>query len=87
MHRIVALAAAVVLVPTAAAIPPRKGLFVPGKSLGGLRLGMTPPQVRAALDDDERAQFEAHLREELERRPLVPMRVASVYLRAVKPDA
>jgi arsenite methyltransferase len=44
-------------------------------------------ELRAALDDDERAQFEAHLREELERRPLVPMRIASVYLRAVKPDA
>jgi hypothetical protein len=48
VRRILALAAAVVLVPTAAATPPRKGLFVPGKSLGGLRLGMTPAQVRAA---------------------------------------
>jgi arsenite methyltransferase len=44
-------------------------------------------ELRAALDDDERAEFEAHLRGELERRPLVPMHVARVYLRAVKPDA
>jgi hypothetical protein len=44
-------------------------------------------ELRAALDDDERAEFEAHLRKELERRPLVPVRMASVYLRAVKPDA
>jgi len=44
-------------------------------------------ELRAALDDDERAEFEAHLRQEIERRPLVPMRMASVYLRAVKPDA
>jgi SAM-dependent methyltransferase len=44
-------------------------------------------ELAAALDDDERAEFEAHLRAELERRPLVPTRMASVYLRAVKPDA
>lgn len=42
------LAATVVLVPVAAAAPPRKGVFAPGKSLGGLRLGMTPAQVKAA---------------------------------------
>ena len=30
------------------AAPPRAGLLVPGKSLGGLRLGMTQAQVRAA---------------------------------------
>ena len=48
MRRILALAAALLLVPTAAGTPPRKGVFVPGKSLGGLRLGMTPAQVRAA---------------------------------------
>jgi arsenite methyltransferase len=44
-------------------------------------------ELRTALDDGERAEFEAHLRKELERRPLVPVRIASVYLRAVKPDA
>ena len=44
-------------------------------------------ELHAALDDDERAEFEAHLRAELERRPVVPMHVARVYLRAVKPDA
>jgi hypothetical protein len=32
----------------AAAAPPRAGVFVPGVSLGGLRLGATPAQVRAA---------------------------------------
>ena len=32
----------------AAALPPRAGTFEPGKSLGGLRLGLTPAQVRAA---------------------------------------
>jgi arsenite methyltransferase len=44
-------------------------------------------EIAAALDDEERAEFEAHLRAELARRPLVPTRMASVYLRAVKPDA
>jgi arsenite methyltransferase len=44
-------------------------------------------EIAAALDGEERAAFEAHVREELARRPLVPMRMASVYLRAVKPDA
>jgi hypothetical protein len=48
VRRILALAAALIVVPTAAATPPRKGLFAPGRSLGGLRLGMTPAQVRAA---------------------------------------
>jgi arsenite methyltransferase len=43
-------------------------------------------ELAAALDDEERAEFEAHLREELAHRPLVPMRMASVYLRAVKPN-
>lgn len=32
----------------AGAAPPRNGVFEPGRSLGGLRLGMTPAQVRAA---------------------------------------
>ena len=44
-------------------------------------------EIAAALDDDERAEFEAHLRAVLARRPLVSMRMASVYLRAVKPGA
>jgi hypothetical protein len=33
---------------SAAAAPPRAGLFVPGLSLGGIRLGMTEAQVRHA---------------------------------------
>jgi hypothetical protein len=33
---------------TAAAAPPRAGVLDPGRSLGGLRLGATPAQVRAA---------------------------------------
>ena len=32
----------------AAAAPPRAGVLIPAKSLGGLRLGMTQAQVRAA---------------------------------------
>ena len=45
----VVLAATVLAVAaSAAAAPPRAGLFVPGVSLGGLRLGMTPAQVRRA---------------------------------------
>src|SRR2546423_4302532 len=48
MRRMLVVAAALVLAASAAAAPPRKGLFVPGRSLGGLRLGMTPAQVRAA---------------------------------------
>lgn len=41
-------------------------------------------ELRATLDDDERAEFEAHLREELERTTLVPVRFATVYLRGLK---
>jgi arsenite methyltransferase len=41
-------------------------------------------ELRATLDDDERAEFEAHLRAELERTEFVPTRFATVYLRAVK---
>ena len=41
-------------------------------------------ELRATLDEDERAEFEAYLREELERTTLVPARWATVYLRAVK---
>lgn len=46
------LAAAVLLAlawPAASGgAPPRAGVFEPGRSLGGLQLGMTPAQVRAA---------------------------------------
>jgi hypothetical protein len=43
-------AAAIVLAGSASSATalPRNGLFEPGRSLGGLRLGMTPAQVRAA---------------------------------------
>lgn len=44
------LAAAVAT--AASAKPPPAGLLIPGKSLGGLRLGMTPAQVRAAWGSD-----------------------------------
>ena len=44
-------------------------------------------EIAAALEGEERAEFEAHLQAELARCPLVPLRMASVYLRAVKPDA
>jgi len=36
------------LAPTSVATPPAAGLVVPGKSFGGLSLGATPVQVRAA---------------------------------------
>ena len=39
------LLAALVLVGTAHAAPPRQGLLVPGRSLGGVTLGMTGAQV------------------------------------------
>jgi hypothetical protein len=41
-------AAALVALPAAAATPPRAGLVVPGRSLGGIELGATEGQVRAA---------------------------------------
>jgi hypothetical protein len=44
----VAVVLALALPALAAAAPPQAGVFVPGRSLGGLRLGMTPAQVRAA---------------------------------------
>src|SRR5206468_2481751 len=47
--RLLAVAAAALAVASAAAAaPPRAGLFVPGVSLGGLRIGMTPARVRGA---------------------------------------
>lgn len=39
---------ALALAASANATPPRSGVLVAGKSLGGLRLGATQPQVRAA---------------------------------------
>jgi hypothetical protein len=39
---------AIAAAPAAAATPPKRGLLVPGRSLGGLRLGMTEAQVRGA---------------------------------------
>ena len=39
---------ALLLAAPAAATPPRAGVVVPGVSLGGLALGMTPAQVRSA---------------------------------------
>jgi hypothetical protein len=47
MRLAVALVAAFVAVPVAAAAPPRTGVLAPGKTLGGLALGATPTQVRA----------------------------------------
>jgi hypothetical protein len=40
-------AAAVALAVPASAAPPRSGLFVPGETLGGVRLGMTEQDVLA----------------------------------------
>ena len=48
---VVATALAILAAPSATGVataPPRPGVFDPGRSLGGLRLGMTPAQVRAA---------------------------------------
>ena len=49
---ILALLVVAVAAPAAAALPPRHGVLAPGHSLGGLRLGMTPAQVRAAWGSD-----------------------------------
>ncbi len=48
MRLALALAATFVVIPTAAAAPPRNGVLVPGERLGGLALGAAPAQVRAA---------------------------------------
>ena len=47
MRALAAVLVALLLAGTAAAAPPRAGLFVPSRSLGGVRLGMTPGQVKA----------------------------------------
>jgi hypothetical protein len=48
MRAFPAVLAALVLITTAEAAPPRPGVLVPGKSLGGIALGWSPAQVRAA---------------------------------------
>jgi hypothetical protein len=48
MRGLIVLLAALVLAASAAAAPPRAGVVVPGKTLGGLALGATRAQVRAA---------------------------------------
>jgi hypothetical protein len=45
-------AAALAAASVAAAAPPRAGTLVPGRSLGGIRLGETADAVRAALGRD-----------------------------------
>jgi hypothetical protein len=52
MRIIAAAALAGILAAAAAAKPPPAGLLVPGTSLGGLRIGITPAQVRAAWGSD-----------------------------------
>ncbi len=47
MRAFVVLLAALVLTASAAASPPRAGILVPGRSLGGLSLGVTPGRVRS----------------------------------------
>lgn len=48
MRVAVVVAAAAIAVSAASAAPPRAGVLVPDRSLGGLALGATPSQVRAA---------------------------------------
>lgn len=48
MSRLAVIVAILAFAGPAAAAPPRQGVLVPGKSLGGLRLGATPAQVKAA---------------------------------------
>jgi hypothetical protein len=48
MRGLLAVSAALVVTATAAAAPPRGGLVVPGRSLGGLELGVTRAEVRDA---------------------------------------
>ena len=49
MRLVAACAAALALASVAAAAPPREGTLVPGRSLGGVRLGESAAAVRAAL--------------------------------------
>lgn len=58
MRRLAALAlgAALALAAPTAAQPPPAGVLVPGKSLGGLHLGMTPAQVTAAWGEHGRCR-------------------------------
>jgi hypothetical protein len=44
----IAAVAAIAMIPSSTAAPPRQAEFVPGGSLAGVRLGMTPPQVLQA---------------------------------------
>jgi hypothetical protein len=46
-----ALVGAALVVAQAAGAPPRAGLFVPGETLGGVRLGMTEQEVLKAWGD------------------------------------
>lgn len=48
MRLAVALAVAAIAASAASAAPPRAGVLVPGKSLGGLTLGATTAEARAA---------------------------------------
>ncbi|MFN2469228.1 MAG: hypothetical protein ABR521_13995 [Gaiellaceae bacterium] len=52
MKLLACTAAALAAATVAAAKPPPAGVLVPGRSLGGLHLGMTPAQVRAAWGSD-----------------------------------
>jgi hypothetical protein len=49
MRTLAVCAAALVCASSTAAALPRTGIFVPGRSLGGIRLGETAGAVRAAL--------------------------------------
>jgi hypothetical protein len=51
MKRAILLAVLLCAAAPAAAAPPRAGTLVPGRSLGGIRLGETAAQLRAALGD------------------------------------
>jgi hypothetical protein len=51
MRLVAACAAALLACGTAAAALPRAGSLVPGRSLGGIRLGDTAARVRATLGD------------------------------------
>jgi hypothetical protein len=44
----IAAVAAIAMIPSSTAAPPRQAEFVPGGSLAGVRLGMTPAQVLQA---------------------------------------